>query len=459
MGPRTAEIRGRRKDGSEFPADATISKLTVGDTTILTVVLRDVTEQKRIESEQRFLAQVGSAFASTLEYAETLTAVAHLAVHGLADLCVVDIVEDNGETRRPKALSRDPSKAWVCDLLVEGPLDRARSRWTSSVVETQEPVLIENVTPEIVTSWAESEEHLRAIRAVHFRSLLVVPLVAYGKVLGSLFLASSTPEQVYGAADLRLAKDFAHRAALSIENARLYRTARRAVQARDEVLGIVAHDLRNPLSTVLLQATTLRRRTQEREAPARKSAEAIERAASRMNRLIQDLLDVTRAEAGRLSLEAVCLQAAQVASDAMEAQKSIVASASIELRLDAAPNVSDIKADRNRLLQVFENLVGNAVKFTESGGSITIGAAPKDHEVVFWVADTGAGIPGEDLPHVFDRFWQARKTRRGGAGLGLPIVKGIVEAHGGRIWVESTLGRGSTFFFTIPAAPPAGNRP
>jgi signal transduction histidine kinase len=121
-------------------------------------------------------------------------------------------------------------------------------------------------------------------------------------------------------------------------------------------------------------------------------------------------------------------------------------------------DIPEVWADLDRLLQVFENLVGNAVKFTEPGGRITVGAARRGDDVLFWVADTGAGIAAEDLPHLFDRFWQARKATRRGAGLGLPIVKGIVEAHGGRIWVESTLGRGSTFFFTIPTMPRAEQR-
>ena len=110
-----------------------------------------------------------------------------------------------------------------------------------------------------------------------------------------------------------------------------------------------------------------------------------------------------------------------------------------------------IFADRHRLLQVFENLIGNAVKFSEREARITVGATAREADVVFWVRDTGGGIAPEDLPHVFDRFWQARsKSARHGAGLGLPIVKGIVESHGGRIWVESTQGRGTTFFFTMP---------
>ena len=139
--------------------------------------------------------------------------------------------------------------------------------------------------------------------------------------------------------------------------------------------------------------------------------------------------------------------------DAIESQESSESSASIALRLDVARKLPDVWADRHRFLQVLENLIGNAVKFTEHGGRITVGADGKEKEVLFWVADTGKGIPAETLPHLFERFYQARKSDRRSAGLGLSIAKGIVETHGGRIWAESTVGRGSTFFFTMPLAP------
>ena len=128
----------------------------------------------------------------------------------------------------------------------------------------------------------------------------------------------------------------------------------------------------------------------------------------------------------------------------------LASSASLELRLETAPGLPDIWADRDRLLQVFENLIGNAIKFTKAGGRITLGAEASTGEVVFSVSDTGSGIADSDLPHVFDRFWQASHGAHRGAGLGLAIVKGIVEAHGGRIWIRSTIGKGTTFLFTIP---------
>lgn len=226
-----------------------------------------------------------------------------------------------------------------------------------------------------------------------------------------------------------------------------------AVADRNDVLRIVAHDLRNPLSTIMMEAQILETPslvTVPREVPA---SEVILRSVKRMNQLIQDLLDVALVEAGELKVEQARHSAAEVAREAVDSQATIAADSKIEIRLEIDPNVRDVwcECDHKRLLQVFENLIGNAIKFTEAGGRITVRAVSREHDVLFSVADTGSGIEAESLPHVFDRFWQASThARHMGAGLGLPVAKGIVEAHGGRMWVESEPGRGSTFYFTIP---------
>lgn len=238
------------------------------------------------------------------------------------------------------------------------------------------------------------------------------------------------------------------------EQKRLESELRRALQTRDEVLGIVAHDLRNPLHSIGIQAALLRRRGPEPERRSQKPADTIQRAVARMNRLIQDLLDVSRMEAGRLSIAHARVSPARAVLDVVETQKHVAEALALALKLEVADDLPDVWADRHRLQQVLENLVSNSMKFTQRGGAITIGAAPRDGEVLFWVADTGIGLGPDEVSHVFDAFWQARKDARRGAGLGLAIVKGLVEAHGGRIWVESRPGTGSTFSFTIPTAPP-----
>jgi len=321
------------------------------------------------------------------------------------------------------------------------------------VLESGEPFSIRPPAVRDLEAIAHDAGFLRALRALQPQSLIAVPLVARGRLLGAAAFLSAVPSSAEPSADLHTAQEIARRAALGIDNADLYLEAQRATQLRDEILGIVAHDLRNPLSIILMETQMLAAAVGGRERQAKRPEQQIQRAAMRMNRLIQDLLDVTRLEAGRLALECSRISAAAIAAEAAETQKALAQSNAVDLRVELPPQLPDIDADRDRLLQVFENLIGNAIKFTPAGGQVIVGGTSDGRSVRYYVRDTGSGIAVEDQPHVFDRFWQARATKRAGAGLGLRIVKGIVEAHGGRVWVESTPGRGSTFYFEIPVRP------
>jgi PAS domain S-box-containing protein len=227
-----------------------------------------------------------------------------------------------------------------------------------------------------------------------------------------------------------------------------------ALTVRDDVLRVVAHDLRNPLNAIMMQASALQREGPEPDRRNQQPKQLISRAAARMNQLIQDLLDVALVEAGQLPMSPTQLSVSDLVRDAVEMQQPSAAAEKLTLRVEINDGVREVWGDRKRLLQVFENLIGNAIKFTKPGGAIVVGAAPKGNDVVFSVTDTGVGIAADAAEHVFDHFWQAATSaKRLGAGLGLPITKGIVEAHGGTIWLESTPGHGSTFSFTMPAAP------
>lgn len=457
MGERGANIVGIRKTGEEFPAEAAISKLEIGDRRLLTVALRDITERKRVQREQETLAEAGAAIVSSLNCRETLEAIARLVVSRVADLCGIYLF-DGPEPMRVTLTANEPAKASVCEQLARRPLSQSYVRsWP--VAQTGRAELIADVTPERLERLAQDPEHLRLLRELDPRSSLTAPLSAGGRVFGALLLASSTPAR-FAERDVAFAMELARRAGLAIENARLYEAAQRATRARDEVLAVVAHDVRNPLATIQLAAVALERDL-ERDGASEHSRKlaVISRSVDRANRLIQDLLDTTRIDAGALSIARAALDTRQVLADVVEAQRPLASSADIALDLDVPEALPALWADRDRVLQVFENLVGNAIKFTPAGGRITIGAVPKVGEVLFRVADTGAGIREENLAHIFDRFWRAPGEVRRGAGLGLPIAKGIVEAHGGHLWVESQPGRGTVFYFTIASASSGATRP
>ncbi len=236
------------------------------------------------------------------------------------------------------------------------------------------------------------------------------------------------------------------------ERRRILDDLRRAIDVRDEILGMVAHDLRSPLMGIRLGVERLRRSGSTAERQDLGAANAIDHAARRMERLIDDLLDSVKLEAGRLFLDKRRVAPVGILEEAVEEAQQTAVRAGLELALEIRGALPELVCDRERCLQVFDNLLTNAVKFTRAPGRIVVGAEAEGERVCFWVRDTGEGIAARDVPHLFERFWQKKADRRG-VGLGLPIVKAIVEAHGGRIWVESVPGAGSTFWFTLPATP------
>jgi signal transduction histidine kinase len=223
-----------------------------------------------------------------------------------------------------------------------------------------------------------------------------------------------------------------------------------AMRARDEVLAIVSHDLRNPLSTILASSSMIAKKVGPE---VRKQVEMIERSVARMQKLVSDLLEEVRIEAGQLGLDRREHDALVFASQAVEAMKPVAELKSQTLTCELGREPCRVLCDLERVFQVLSNLIGNAVNFTPPGGHIGLSLERGEDEVRFSVKDDGPGIPADQAANIFNRYWQANYTRRKGIGLGLSIAKGIIQAHGGRIWVESELGLGTTFHFTLPRAP------
>jgi PAS domain S-box-containing protein len=450
MGER-GQILGLRKNGEEFPAEAAISHLGAEPEKIYSVVLRDVTERRRAHETQSFLAEAGETLASTLGHEETLRNIAHLAVPRLADACVVHAFH-GGQFHGVAVEHVDKERA--VDLArrrAEHPIDVAGDHPIAEVIRTARPIV-----------WSQSKAAV-AQREASFTELsdifdappaagIIMPLLARGQLLGVLGLYREKGS--YDNNDLFLAEELARRGAIALDNARLYDLVNVGIRARDDMIGIVSHDLRNPVNAVkMLTGVMLDRRGQEPLSTEMGNyASVIRQAAEQMDELIQDLLDVTRVEAGKLAVTLKSVNTEEILSDILRTLAPVAAEKKIALRLNAPDDLPNVLADRERFSQAISNLVGNAVKFSQPGGEITVRVAVLDKEFLFSVSDKGQGMTAEQLSHAFDRFWQSSRTDRQGAGLGLAITKGIVDAHGGRIWAESSPGAGSTFYFTLPIA-------
>jgi signal transduction histidine kinase len=321
-------------------------------------------------------------------------------------------------------------------------------------MEKREPLTIGTMTADVFRAMAENDQHGEILQRTGAHSAIIVPMVARQETRGAIALFGTAQRRAFDEEDVALAEELARRAALALDNARLYRKARAAIEARDDVLAVVSHDLGNPLSAIRIGTTLLLSALpeEEKQTGGWKHLVGIRNSAEQMERLIKDLLEVKRIEAGQLSVERDRVSVAPLVNEAIELLGGIAEGKNVTLRALIPPDLPPIYADRERMLQAFSNLVGNAVKFTPSGGEVRIEAENRGDDVVLTVADTGSGIAEADLPHVFDRYWQAKSRRRGrqGIGLGLVIVKGIVEAHRGQVWAVSEVGVGSRFSFSVP---------
>lgn len=428
-------VLGLRKNGEEFPAEASISRVTVDGRSLFNAVMRDVTAQRRLETEERFLVEAGATLLAAATGDETtLASLGRLIVDRFADIFMVKFT--SSDVPRPELVVEAKRTGTFGEHARRAQLRASADAMMTRVLDERQPVVVADITPGSAAP----------------APFLAVPLLLHGELIGVMACIGRPGSRAYDERDVRLGLRIADLAALAADNARLHQATRHAVLARDEIVGIVAHDLRSPLSTILLASRLLRRPATEPERRSGRNVELIERSAARMNRLIEDLLDVVRVDSKSLTVRRDKLASNELVREIFDMHRAAATSAQLDLVLECATNLPAVLADRDRVLQVFDNLIANAIKFTRAGGRIVIGASPRESEVIFSVADTGVGIDDESLPHVFDRFWQARREDRRGVGLGLPIVRGIVEAHGGQIWVESQAGMGTRFAFTLPRA-------
>ncbi len=408
-------------------------------------------ERERAAADRAgFLGKASELLASSLDSERVLEELIRLAVPRFADWCAVEMIE--GDATKQLAVAHvDPNKVkWAAALREKYPPDRLAPRGLYEVIRSGKPEIYPVISAEMLEASAIDAEHLQLIRELHIRSIIVVPLIASGKPIGGMTLVWAESGNVYDNSDLELFMELSHRAALAIENARLYRDLRQAVQVRDDFLAAAGHELKTPLAALLMQINSLQRLIRRGTLPSNLGdrLDKASNAGTRLERLIDELLDVSRITSGRLRLEPQPVHLDELVREVVERFVDQAASAGCAIALRTVP-VRGIW-DRPRIDQVVSNLVANALKYGR-GAPVEIDLTSRGPHAVLQITDHGIGIAVEEQVKIFERFERAVANREfGGFGLGLWIARQIVEASGGTIAVTSAPGRGARFTVELP---------
>lgn len=477
MGTATSAVVGLRKDGTEFPAELSLGPLEGPDAPLIIAFVRDVSELREMQRRQVRAADrvlrlhtLAVALGEAVDLANVAAAILSggLDAVGVRAGLLARVVEDGrrleilGETGAAPDEVEDNEAVRARDfggetvggrqrIPVDAHLPLCDTVRSGAAIWLHDPAEVQAIYPALASLFARFGGH----------AMVCLPLISRGAVLGVLRL-SFTEQQAFDDEERFFLTSIAHHCAMALDRAQLYEeailardAAAHATMMRDEFLSIVAHDLSNPLNTVRMSAiNVLRARPGGEIEMARKAAGMIGVAVEQMNVLLRDLSDVAAIDSGQLRIRKEESDLDEVMTTTAALLSPLCAEKGISFSCDAKAPSLRLLCDPNRVQQLLGNLVGNAIKFTPRGGRVTVDAAPSGAEVRFSVADTGPGIPAEVSEHVFERYWRGReRDYTKGVGLGLFIAKGIVDAHGGRIWLESVLGRGTTFYFTLPLAP------
>ena len=423
----------------------------------LETALEDSTEARNaaVAGEERFrlLDEASRVLTSSLDYETTLASAAQLAVPNFADWATVDLLVD-GQIKQLAIAHVDPEKVrWARELSERYPVHPDATTGVPAVIRSGDPQLIATVTDEMLVAGAIDEEHLAILREVGIYSVVIAPMIARGQTLGAITFVSSRPDRHFGEAELRLAMELARRAAVAIDNARLYQAAVAANEAKANFLATMSHELRTPLTAIIGYEELL-----IDEIPGavnevqRQQLQRIKASAGHLLSLIDEILLFARVEAGRESLRLEPVVAKGVVEDAIAFVAPTAKDRPLELRTEPIDPALMLRTDSGKLRQILVNLIANAVKFTPRG-QVTVRAFGRADSVVFEVEDTGIGVAREHLDHIFDPFWQVEQntTRKiGGSGLGLSVTRRLARLLDGDVTVKSELGKGSVFRIVVP---------
>jgi PAS domain S-box-containing protein len=452
----TGELEVRQADGSLLPIliHDTPVRDEHGRVTGTVRVATDLSFRKQTERNRKLLADAGAVLAASLDYESTIRSLCHLVVPSLADACIVDILEEDQRMRRLETANVLPEKEELArEVRRRFPLTIDAKHPIAEVIRSGKARLISEVDDTLLRDIAQDEEHLDVLRRLDYRSAMIAPLLASGRIMGALSFFLSESTRRYDGRDLALAEEIARRAATSIEHARLYESALVASQAKSDFLAVMSHELRTPLTTIMGYTDLLLSGLAEPLAERGELyVQRVRAAAWHLFGLIEQILIYARLEVGREEIHIERLALGDLLRDAAALIEPVAAERGIGFHVEVPEPPVAIETDMTKVRQILLNLLGNAVKFTDAGEVILSGGQAVGG-VIITVRDTGIGIAPEYFDKVFDPFWQVDQssTRRvGGTGLGLSVSRRLARLLGGDVTVASTQGEGTTFSVRLP---------
>lgn len=446
--------RVRHKNGSWVWIEATGSNY-LHDPQIQAIVgnFRNITQRKQLEERQRLLNEASEKLVTSLNHQITLQEIARLLVPSMADYCRIAILDNQGQIKEIAVNHIEPEKTALVRELYEQYKDRVNSTYgLNSLLESGQLELISAVTPEVVAPSAQENPALTPIiNSLGLTSYMGTPLIARDKVIGAITFSSVQPERRYTQEDLAFAQELARRIALTLDNARLYEEAQKAIRVHDDFISIASHELRTPVTTLKLYVQLLQKQLGGRG--EENVVHALTRMDTQLNKLtllIKDLLNVSQIELGKLDYQEELFDLNEVVKETVEQIQPTTHKHSIRIEGQVS---QPVWGDKDRIGQVLTNLLTNAIKYSPLADTIILRLASTEDAAVVSVQDFGIGIEQEHVQYIFDRFYRvsdADEKTYPGLGIGLYITHEIIKRHGGTLTVVSEKGHGSVFTFTLP---------
>lgn len=409
-------------------------------------------ERQYIENNLKYLAEASKILGSSLDYQTTLNTIAKLAVPQIADWCGVDILEGTNKIRQVAVAHVDPQKVkWAKKIRRSQGVDFASNQGLARVLKTGQAEIYPVISDEMLQSSAKSEKDLELMKSIGFRSAMIVPILFQKRPVGAITFVTTETNRHYNQADLLMAEELGTRASVAIENARLYRKSQDAISLRDDFISVASHELKTPITSVKVFTQVLKKHSEQiGDSKAVAHLNTMDKQLNKLTELVYDLLNISKIQAGKMEFKYEYFDFDSLVKEIVNVLQQIEERHTIVIE---GQTNKKVYGDQERIGQVFNNLITNAIKYSPKSKEIVIKLSSDEKYVQVGVQDFGIGMAKEHLSKIFERFYRVYDTTDKtfpGLGIGLYICAEIVKRHGGKLWVESDLGKGSNFLFRLP---------